>query len=159
MRIRVTTGLCLMLPGAASLKCTLSVPCAKRRLIDPVSVPSLVKFVRPPDGQLEADRSGAPAQLFNACRVGTRLARQVQLLVLVDQVRRDTQFAGFDPLNLLAVPADEPLRRRVTGQHQRQNGDGTLADDVSFGLASPFCGGTLLGAWDEPVVELRGQGR
>src|SRR6202521_4001126 len=126
MRIRMNTGLCLMLPRAASLKCMFSVPCANRRLVDPVGVPSLVEFVRPPDGQVEADRSGAPVQLFNACRVGTRLAGQVQLLVLVHQARRDTQLASFDPLNLLAVPANEPLRRWVTGQHQRQNGDGTL---------------------------------
>jgi hypothetical protein len=76
------------------------------------------------------------------------------LLVLVHQVRRDLEFTRLNALDLLAVPTDEALHRRVARQHQRQDRCGTLADDVGFCFALSLGRGTLLGLGDEPLAEL-----
>src|SRR5713101_9000732 len=56
------------------------------------------------DRQIEVDRGGAPAQFFDADRVGARSAGQVQLVVLVHQSCWDAQLTRFDSLDLLAIP-------------------------------------------------------
>src|SRR3979411_1378122 len=47
------------------------------------------------------DRACAPTQFFDADRVGTRFAWQVQLVVIVDQAYWDDQLTRFDALDLL----------------------------------------------------------
>src|SRR4051812_29930251 len=85
----------------------LPLPRPTRSMLDPLDVPPPAELIRPPDGQLEVDGCRAPAQLFDAARVRTRLTGQVQLLIFVHQPSWDAQLTGFDPFDLLAVPADE----------------------------------------------------
>jgi hypothetical protein len=84
---------------------TRSVCCA----MNPLRITLLAELVRSPDGQLETNGSGLPAQVLNADRGGARLAGQIQLLIRIDQTRWDAQLAGLDSLDLLTVPADEAI--------------------------------------------------
>ena len=100
------------------------------------------------------DRRGAPAQFFDADRVGARLAGQVQLVVLVHQRSRDGQLTRFDPLDLLPVPMDESLHRRIARQHERQDGHGALAHHICLDLAFALSFDPSRGRRNEALAEL-----
>src|SRR6202171_2722870 len=105
VHVRIPGGsfFCSETEAAPSRERQLPLPRSRHRVLNPLGISLLAELVRPPDGQLEADRGGTPAQFFDADRVRARLAGQVQLVVLVHQRSRDAQLARFDPFDLPAV--------------------------------------------------------
>ena len=82
------------------------------------------------------------------------------MVILIHQSRRDAETAGFDVLELLAIPVDEAVHRRIARHHECQDGRCTLADDVGFGFALALGRRPLLSRRDKPLAELlrqRGQ--
>src|SRR5437870_496353 len=136
------------LPTRASLECPLTILRSRLRPVDPISEPSLAEFIRPPDRQIQSNPADAPLEVLDAHCIRARLTRQIQLVVLIHQSRRDAETAVFDVLELLAIPVDEAVHRRIARYHECQDGRCTLADDVGYSVALALGHRALLGLGD-----------
>jgi hypothetical protein len=85
--------------------------------------------------------------------------RQIKLLILVHKVRWNRELARLNLRNLGSVPADESLRRRIAGEHQRQNRSRALTEHIGFGLAPSSLCRAMLSGWYKTLSEVHRQRR
>jgi hypothetical protein len=74
LRVRVDPRVRGVPPMVTSIECLPALLRSRRRLLDPLGIPSLAELVQPPDGELESDRAGVPTEVLHAHRVRAGLA-------------------------------------------------------------------------------------
>jgi hypothetical protein len=108
-------GALLRAPDPPVIESDLSLTRVQRRRFDPRVMECGRERAGSPDRQVQTNGPPLPGEVSDAHRIGSRLSREIQFEILVHQASGYGQLTSLYSTNLLAIPADEPVHRPLSG--------------------------------------------